>query len=314
MSKIAITSGDPAGVGPEIIETWARAHPERLDRVTIIGPANWTTRLSRLLTVEVIPVGNWDFHFKPGEPSVEGAKISVDALELAAAGCQEGRFSGVVTGPISKEWAQQAGFNFPGQTDFFAERWKGSPSMAFAGGKMKVVLLTWHVPLIDVPNHFTKQNFERAIHHCRELTAAYGIDDPKIGICGFNPHAGENGILGTEEVEKINPILDEFQAAGVKVSRPQAADTLFWRHLQGNFDVVLALYHDQGLAPLKAVDFETSVNISMGLPWVRTSPDHGTGYALAGKGVASAQSFTNAVALAEMLMASRLVREAAEKV
>jgi 4-hydroxythreonine-4-phosphate dehydrogenase len=310
MSKLAITTGDPAGVGPEIIETWARAHPEQLHRVVVLGPVTWTRRLSRMLKIEVIPIGGEDFRAEPGKPSVEGAAIAVEALEMSARGCDDGQFTGVVTGPISKEWAQKAGFAYPGQTDFFAARWKGEPSMAFAGGKMKVVLLTWHIPLAEVPTQFTRDNFVRGIKHCAELARAYGVSRPRIGICGFNPHAGENGLLGREEVDLIEPLLGNLPEGEWVLSKPQAADTLFWRHLQGNFDVVLALYHDQGLAPLKTIDFESSVNITMGLPYVRTSPDHGTGFALAGKGVASAQSFTNAVGLAQMLIASRLVRNA----
>jgi 4-hydroxythreonine-4-phosphate dehydrogenase len=267
--------------------------------VAVIGPARW---LAGLAAGEKIAVGLEGFAAEPGRPDGEGALVAWAALERAAAGCRAGEFAGVVTGPISKEALARIGWTYPGQTEFFGARWGGEPTMGFCGGRMRVVLATWHIPLRAVPESLSAAVLRRTVAAADHLArAAGGVTQPRIGVCGLNPHAGEGGILGTDERERIDPILDTLREEFPGLSRTQAADTLFARHLQGEFDVVIALYHDQGLGPLKTVDFDTSVNVTLGLPHVRTSPDHGTAFGIAGKGVASGTSFANAVALARRL-------------
>jgi 4-hydroxythreonine-4-phosphate dehydrogenase len=168
-----------------------------------------------------------------------------------------------------------------------------------------VALLSWHVPLREVPGFLTASNFARVVRATEELARAEGIAAPRLGVCGLNPHAGEGGLLGDEELRIINPILNGLRATFPGLSLCQPADTLFARQLRGEFDAVIALFHDQGLAPLKAVDFDEAVNVTLGLPHVRTSPDHGTAFDIAGKGVASPRSFANAVAVARRLIAWR---------
>lgn len=297
--KIAITCGDPAGVGPEIIERWLAENPQEASEVVAIGPQSWLEKLP----CEGIAVGEKDFEITPGVPTEAGQRLALGAMERAAAGTKNGEFSAVVTSPVNKAGLQSVGYTFPGQTEFFADRWGGVPVMAFAGGKLSVVLATWHIPLKDVPAALTIETLTRAVEQADVLARA--LDEtrgsPKIGVCGLNPHAGEKGILGREEIETIEPILENLRSRFPGLSRCVPADTIFARQLRGEFDVVVALYHDQALAPLKTLEFDEAVNISMGLPHVRTSPDHGTAYDIAGKGTAQTKSFANAVRLARLL-------------
>ncbi len=300
---LALTCGDPAGIGPEVVAAWLAAHPDEAGQTAVIGPARW---LETLPTAGArIPVGLENFAAEPGQPSGEGALVAWAALERAAAGCRSGEFAGTVTGPISKAELVRIGWEFPGQTEFFAARWGGAPTMAFSGGKLRVALLTWHIPLREVPAHLTAADFARTVRAAAELARAdLGPAAPvRIGVCGLNPHAGEGGIIGTEERDVIDPLLDALRPQFPGLSRTQAGDTVFARQLRGEFDVVLALYHDQGLAPLKTVDFDESVNVTLGLPHIRTSPDHGTAFSIAGQGRASPRSFANAVAIARKLVA-----------
>ncbi len=302
-SKLALTCGDPAGVGPEIIAAWLAAQPAAAAGVAVIGPAAWLASLPA--PVEKIAVGLEEFSATAGRPTGEGALVAWAALERAAAGCVSGEFSGVVTGPVSKAGLAAIGFDFPGQTEFFAARWGGDPVMAFCGGRLRVALATWHVPLCEVPQLLGPQLLHRTVAAAAGLARAEGIAAPRIGVCGLNPHAGENGLLGQEERDFLNPALEKLQAEFPGLSLCQPGDTLFARALRGEFDVVVALYHDQGLAPLKVIDFDEAVNVTLGLPFVRTSPDHGTAFSLAGRGLASPRSFTNAVRVAQRLIKSR---------
>jgi 4-hydroxythreonine-4-phosphate dehydrogenase len=301
--KLALTCGDPAGVGPEVLAAWLDAHPDQARDVAVLGPARWLETLGS--AAEKIDVGSLNFLAQPGQPTLDGARVALAAMERAAAGCTQGEFAGVVTGPVSKSWLAQAGFAFPGQTEFFAARWGGEPTMAFCGGRLRVVLLTWHVPLREVFSHLTGGNFARAVRAADELARAEDIAAPRVGVCGLNPHAGEDGLLGDEEQRIINPMLDGLRPQFPGLSRCEPGDTLFARALRGEFDVIIALYHDQGLAPLKAVEFDESVNATLGLPHVRTSPDHGTAFGIAGQGRANARSFANAVDVARRLLRAR---------
>lgn len=325
-ARLAITCGDPAGVGPEIIAAWLSAHRAEAKEVAVIGPAPWLAALGT--AAEKIPVGLEEFAATPGQPDGEGSLVAWAALERAAAGCQSGEFSGVVTGPVSKAALAKIGYGFPGQTEFFAARWGGEPVMAFCGGKLRVVLATWHVPLHEVARLLGPHRLHRTVAAANTLARVFppvgasllatGVESrasslpqdkpdwiPRIGVCGLNPHAGEGGLLGYEEKDLLNPALEHLRTEFPGLSTCLPGDTLFARALRGEFDVVVALYHDQGLAPLKAVDFEEAVNVTLGLPFVRTSPDHGTAFSIAGQGKTSPRSFANAVVAARRLIKSR---------
>ena len=301
--RIAITCGDPAGIGPEIVAGWLASHPADAGSVAIIGPARWLATLPD--GPERIPVGLADFAAEPGRPDGEGALVAWAALERAAGLCRSGACSGVVTAPVSKERMASIGWGFPGHTEFFAARWGGAPTMAFCGGKLRLALVTWHIPLREVPAALDAAGIGRAVAAADELARADGIDAPRIGVCGLNPHAGEGGLLGTEERDLVDPVRDGLRGRFPGLSRTQPADTLFGRQLRGEFDVSVALYHDQGLGPLKVIDFDESVNVTLGLTHVRTSPDHGTAFGIAGLGRASCRSFSNAVDVARRLIRIR---------
>lgn len=300
---LAFTCGDPAGVGPEIIARWLAEHPAEAAGVAVIGPARWLAGLPP--GGLRVPVGLEEFAAVPGRPTGEGALVAWAAMERAAAGCRQGEFAGVVTGPVSKAELARIGYAYPGQTEFFAARWGGEPVMAFCGGQLRVVLATWHIPLHEVPRRLGPHLLRRAAAAADTLCRAEGIATPRIGVCGLNPHAGEEGLLGHEERDLIDPALEHLRAEFPGLSRCQPGDTLFARALRGEFDAVIALYHDQGLAPLKLIDFDEAVNVTLGLPHVRTSPDHGTAFGIAGQGSARTTSFANAVIVARRLLAGR---------
>jgi 4-hydroxythreonine-4-phosphate dehydrogenase len=298
---LAVTSGDPAGVGPEVILDWARSYSGDREGFIFYGPEDWVQQL-REMGYGGRGLGFADYSYIPGEPDREGSLIARDALMEAALSCSQGRCSGAVTGPVSKDLLQRTGFEHPGQTEYFAKQWGGTPGMCFVGKKLKVVLATWHIPLHDVFHKLGPVDIIRAVEHADHLARCYGSLSQKIGVCGLNPHAGEAGLLGSEEEEWIDPLLEDLQAKypGVSVALP--ADTIFWQSLQGHFDVVVALYHDQGLIPVKTLEFDQAVNVTLGLPFIRTSPDHGTVFQIAGKGLAHSSSFAHAVEVAQHLV------------
>lgn len=309
--RLAITCGDPAGVGPEIITTWVRSRSPLVADSVIIGPQRWLDIASTGYEAGAVAVGAPSFRATPGRPTIGGARITLEAMRVAAAGCRDGLWDAVVTGPVSKEWCARVDPDFVGQTEFFASAWGGRPTMAFSGGKLRVALATWHIPLAKVPRALTAAVITRAVRRAFGLCRAEGLRQPRVVVCGLNPHAGENGLLGSEEKRRINPLLErlarEFRGL-VPFCVP--GDTAFARAMRDEFDAVVALYHDQGLAPLKAVDFDSAVNITLGLPWIRTSPDHGTAFGIAGKGIADRTSFRNAVRLAARLASTTAWRDA----
>ncbi len=301
--RIAITCGDPAGVGPELVKKCFSAPLEEDAQFTLIGPQDWIDEVKAESSVELgsLAVGLSGSHSVSGKPTHESSKIALEAMEQAARGCGVGDFDGVVTGPISKARCVEVGFSHPGQTEFFASHWGGDPTMAFVGERLMVVLATWHIPLATVPYHLTESCLAMAIDRANNLAKRLDIRNPRIGVCGLNPHAGEEGLIGNEEAAIFNPLIASLREVIPGLSDCQPADTIFHRALNGVFDVVVALYHDQGLAPLKTVEFDTAVNVTLGLPFARTSPDHGTGYDIAGSGVASHSSFLRAIKLAAKL-------------
>lgn len=298
---LAITCGDPAGVGPEIVARWALARPSRLGQVALLGPESWLETLHGRCNAQLVAVGDDRFRATPGKPTIAGARVALAAMEVAAQGCTDGDFDAVVTGPVSKEWLARVSPGFVGQTEFFAERWGGEPTMMFAGGKLRMALATWHVPLNTVSRELTPERLSRAVRRADWLCRAEGIERPRIAVCGINPHAGEHGLLGDEEDRWMNGCLRRLRRRVPGVSDALPGDTVFVRALKGEFDVTVAAYHDQGLAPLKAVDFDRSVNITLGLPFIRTSPDHGTAFGIAGQGRAEVGSFAAAIRMAERL-------------
>lgn len=305
MKPLALTCGDPAGIGPEIIAAWLATNPAEAAGVAIIGPPRWLEKLPA--GGGRVAVGLEEFSAVPGQPDGDGALVAWAAMQRAADGCKAGEFCAVVTGPVSKARLAAIGYPHPGQTEFFAAQWGGEPVMGFCGGRLRVVLATWHVPLVEVPQLLGPVLLRRTIVAADRLARAEGIAAPRIGVCGLNPHAGEDGLLGPEERDLINPALARMRAEFPGLSQCQAADTLFARTLRGEFDVVVALYHDQGLGPLKTVDFDEAVNVTLGLPFVRTSPDHGTAFGIAGQGKAKSTSFANAVTVARRLVRSGIM-------
>ena len=251
-------------------------------------------------------VGSEDFSAVPGKPSLEGAVVALDALKVAAEGCLGGRFCSVVSGPVSKYWLQQIGFPYAGQTEFFAEVWNGESTMGFVGDKLRVVLATRHIPLREVPDALTAESLEVAVQRAYELARSFGAKEPRIGVCGLNPHAGEGGVLGEEERDVLDPALDRLREKMPWLSKCLPGDTVFFRQIKGEFDVVVAAYHDQALAAVKTLEFDTAANVTLGLPFVRTSPDHGTAFEIAGKGVADCNSFLAALSVARQLTVGKL--------
>ena len=296
--RIAITCGDPSGVGPELIRSVLASQRFEGASFRVYGAAPWLESLqaTALNDLELIPLS--EVRFEAGRPEEAGARLAVEALEAAAQACRDGQCSAVVTGPIAKARCAQVGFAFPGQTEFFGARWGGDPSMAFVGARLKLCLATWHIPLAAVSAALTESVFKRAVRRAVELGRRCGLAAPRLAICGLNPHAGEGGLLGSEEVERLNPWIEELASELGPLSPCVPGDTAFMLAMKGEVDVVVALYHDQGLAPFKAIDFDSGVNVSLGLPHLRVSPDHGTGFEIAGKGLASDGSMGQAIRLA----------------
>ncbi len=286
--KLALTLGDPAGIGPEVIAAALATDPFPLG-----GP-----------DLEII--GTTTGH-APGQPTAASARASWDALEEAVARTLDGEFAAVVTGPVSKHHLHEVGFPFPGQTEFFATRCDtANHAMCLTGGSLTVALVTAHVPLAEVPTALTTPEIIRVgkllAAHCHQR----GIAHPRIAVAGLNPHAGENGDLGREEIELIAPAVSTLATSGLAAdfAGPLPPDTVFFRAVEGDFDAVLCMYHDQGLIPLKLHAFHSGVNVTLGLPIVRTSPDHGTAFDIAGQGLARPDSFLAALHLAAELAAS----------
>lgn len=278
--RILITLGDPAGIGPEVV--------------------------TKALASGLLPQG---CHYEvlgdrdagvPGRPDERSARSALAALEESVRRLQAGTADAVVTGPVAKEGLQALGFAFPGQTEFFAAAFGVADfGMLLTGATLTVGLATIHEPLAAVPSLLTEERIVRIGHLTAEFLTCRGKRRPRIAVAGLNPHAGENGAFGDDERRIIVPAIVRLQAAGVAdFTGPCVPDAVFRDAARGGFDAVLAMYHDQGLIPLKLLDFDTAVNVTLGLPKPRTSPDHGTAFGIAGKGVADASSMIAAIRLA----------------
>jgi len=286
---IAITPGDPAGVGPEVV-----------------GAALSTVRFPRGVTFEIVEGG--DVAARPGRPTVQSARAAFRALEAAVAGCQIGRYAALVTGPVSKAGLARVGFDFPGQTEFLASRsglGTDAVTMAMAGERLRVFLLTTHLSLARAIRQITPARLGRTLSHAKDFLGRLGIAAPRLAIAALNPHAGEGGLFGNEEGRVLAPALRAIAGRlGPWVQRIPIlpADTVFMRASQGAFDGVICLYHDQGLIPFKLLEFDRGVNVTLGLPFPRTSPDHGTAFDIAGTGKADPGSMVAAIRLAARLV------------
>ncbi|WP_135209913.1 4-hydroxythreonine-4-phosphate dehydrogenase PdxA [Vitreimonas flagellata] len=324
MKPLAVSMGDPAGIGLELA---ARVWAERQGAPPffLVGDAGAFERASARLGVPkpalrvIADAADADagdalcvlqtsiaIEETPGEPDPVNANATIAAIESGVAAARAGVASGLVTLPIAKSVLHTADFGFPGHTEFVAhltanDAWVHTrgPVMMLAGASLKVALATIHTPLKDVPAALTRDQITHTARVVAEaLRRDFGIASPRIALCGLNPHAGEDGHIGREEIEIINPAAEQLRGEGVDISNARSADALFHEEARKSYDAVIALYHDQGLIPIKTLHFWDGVNVSLGLPIIRTSPDHGTGFDIAGKGIARADSFRAALQMA----------------
>lgn len=327
--RLGITLGDPAGVGPEVVvKALARRDVRDACRPLVIGDAatirETAARLGRRLALEIVDettlaasrtagpsllqVSTLTARARrPGHPSVEGGGASYRYIETAARLAMAGAIDAIVTAPINKAWVTRAGFPISGHTELLREL-TGAPEvrMMLAGDRLRVVLVTMHMALAAVPRALGVDGVARTIRIADEhLRRYHRLARPRIAVAGLNPHAGEGGLFGDEEARIIAPAVRRACRAGVCASGPHSADSLFVRAVNGEFDAVVAMYHDQGLIPLKLLHFHDGVNVTMGLPILRTSPDHGTAYDIAGRGDADPGSMVAALLLAARMAGAR---------
>jgi len=313
-APIAYTLGEPAGIGADIILQLAQEHD--LSNVIVIGDQQLLmSRADQLglsipksLAVKQTPINNPETSGKPSTDNVDGV---LAMLNCAIDGCLSGEFSAMVTGPLHKGIINDAGIRFSGHTEYLAERTNAPlPVMMLATNSLRVALITTHLPLKDVSSAITESlimQICKIVDH--DLRTKYSIQQPKLLICGLNPHAGEDGHLGMEEIETITPALNKLRAQGIDVVGPLPADTLFTPKYLNCADIAIAMYHDQGLPVLKSQGFGEAANITLGLPIIRTSVDHGTAFDLAGSGKADTGSLLTALNVAkEMAVKSAMVK------
>ena len=333
LPRIALTAGEPAGVGPELVAALA-ASDLQADLVAITD-ANLLRRAAQQRGVD-LQLESFDGSPRdrrapgvlrcidialavpavPGELDAGNARYVLDTLARGADGCASGEFDAIVTGPVQKSIIADAGFAFTGHTEFFAQRagcdvvmLLAAPSVSGGGrfgGDLRVALATTHLPLSAVPGAITQAGLVRTLRILHDdLIGRFGVAAPRVAVLGLNPHAGEGGHLGREEIDTIIPAIEQLRAAGFDLVGPLPADTAFLPTQLARFDAVLAMYHDQGLPVLKHAGFGHAVNVTLGLPYIRTSVDHGTALDLAGTGKADASSLEAATRLALKLVANR---------
>ncbi len=326
MLPLAVSLGDPAGIGPEVVakcwdyrERWALplffaiGDPRSLSAVwdgpiaMIDDPREVSSAFGDGLPVLSVSAAEPD---SPGRPSIAGAHCSFDSLELAVGLARSGSSAAVVTAPVSKEQLYGIGFSYPGQTEFVAERCgvaSSNVAMMLAGPTLRAVPVTTHVPLAEVVGRLSPALIEaRGRATLRGLQKNFGIAEPRLAVAGLNPHAGEGGALGSEEIELIRPAIDALREEGWNVTGPLPADTMFHHAARSRYDAALCMYHDQALIPLKALHFDEGVNITLGLPIVRTAPDHGTAFDIAGQDRADPRAMACALRMAADCAEARL--------
>jgi 4-hydroxythreonine-4-phosphate dehydrogenase len=342
---LALTLGDPSGIGPElIIKAWEWAKDKGdLPPFAVIGDArflaNAARRIGRELPVKscdaaeasaifpralpVIELGReiiWEgLSAEPGRPSAANAGVVIASIDTAVRLVKDGECSAVVTSPIAKHVLQESGFPYVGHTDYLgalAEELWGRPTlpvMLLWSRELAVVPVTVHIPLAEVPARLTSDLIvETGRVVAKDLATRFKVASPRLAIAGLNPHAGESGTIGREEMTVIAPAIAQLRQEGIAASGPYPADTLFHTSARASYDVVLAMYHDQALVPIKTIAFDEAVNVTLGLPFVRTSPDHGTAFDIAGRGIARPDSLIVALRLAGTLTREEPRAEAAE--
>jgi len=327
---LGITLGDPAGIGPEIVLK-ALAHPEVFEtcRPLVIGDVRMLRRAAPWVamapsyemvaspaegryatgTVTVLDLANGDPADCPvGVESAEGGRAAVEAVLRGADLALAGEIDAVVTAPLNKAAMHLAGFHYPGHTELLAERTgAGKITMLLTGPNLRVVHVSMHVGLQEAIARVTAERVADTIQLAADACRALGIATPRIAIAGLNPHASEGGLFGDQEAREIVPGIAMARARGHQVSDPQPPDTVFLRATKGEFDIVVAMYHDQGHIPMKLLAFDSGVNVSIGLPIIRTSVDHGTAFDIAGKGIAREESMLAAIAVAVQMARARRV-------
>ena len=331
MLPLAVSLGDPAGIGPEIIvESWARRHKKGLAPFFVTGGPGLLEQASAARGIECpilriddpakavecfdkgLPVlGQEDASYRPGTPDDAGAALALGSLAEAVRMALLGKASGVVTAPVAKAQLARVGFEFPGQTEFLAAACGLGPDevvMMLAGPSLRAVPVTVHCALADVPRLLdTEKIAAKARIVASALSRDFGIEAPRIAVCGLNPHAGEGGKFGHEERDIIAPAIEIARSEGIAITGPHPADALFTPRARQTYDAALAMYHDQALVPLKALDFDEGVNVTLGLPIVRTSPDHGTAFDIAGKALADPGAMMAALRMASAMAERRAI-------
>ena len=325
VAPLAISMGDPAGIGPEIIaKAWANRRRARLQPFFAVGDARaigrvWTGPIATIdvpdaaarAFAKALPVLSVEDAgaITPGTPDSDGAQCALHALELATGLARSGAAGALVTGPVSKAQLYKIGFTHPGQTEFVAERFGVAGEnavMMLAGPTLRVVPITTHVPLASVSDMLSVDLIvAKARATARGLERNFGIARPRLAFAGFNPHAGEQGAIGREEIDFIIPAIEQLRSEGIDAAGPFAADTMFDARARAGYDAALCCYHDQALIPLKTLHFDEGVNMTLGLPIVRTSPDHGTAFAIAGKDKAEPGAMIAAIRMAAEAAARR---------
>jgi 4-hydroxythreonine-4-phosphate dehydrogenase len=320
--KIAVSPGEPCGIGPDItiainqlqrteinlvyadpkiIADRAKLLNVKLDIVELEGVEH--ARPHKPGTIQIVPVQS-KAEVIPGQPNPNNSSYVLDCLNQAIDACSDSKLDAITTGPISKEVINQAGVPFSGHTQYLADRLGSKrPVMMLVSGKLRVVLLTTHIPLKDVPRSITSSliKYVATVVH-QELKDKFGISSPNIWLCGLNPHAGEGGYLGHEEITVISPSAIELRNAGIKITGPVSADSAFTESQRQKYDAIISMYHDQGLTALKTLSFGEAVNVTLGIPIIRTSVDHGTGLDIAGTGKSNAGSLIAAIDLAKYIV------------
>ncbi len=324
-APFAISAGDPAGVGPEIIgKAWDRRNADNLHCFFAVGDAasiaaHWQGPTAIIATpneaqncfqdaLPIMHIGD-SGPITPGNPTMSGAHIAFQALESATGLARSGAAGAIITAPVSKKQLYDVGFTHPGQTEFIAERCgiaRENAIMMLAGPSLRVVPITTHIALNDVAATLTQDMIRnRIIASVNGLKRSFGIEDPVIALAGLNPHAGENGEMGNEEIEILIPCIEKLNGAGYKILGPLPADTMFHAEARAHYDAALCCYHDQALIPLKTLYFHEAVNLTLGLPIIRTSPDHGTAFNIAGQNIARPDSMIAAIKMAQQIAIHR---------
>lgn len=314
-----MTSGDPSGIGPEITAAaWQLRTQHSVPPFYLLGDPELVRARAPGLPVavvapdeamqtfaEALPVVALQAKFTdlPGVPDTANAAGIVESIERAVADVKAARADAIVTCPIAKKPLYDAGFRYPGHTEFLGHLAGGArPVMMLAGPQLRAVPVTVHIALVEVPHRLTTEEIvETATITAADLTQKFGIERPRLAIAGLNPHAGENGAMGREDEEIVRPAVTELQRRGLDVRGPLPADTMFHERARQSYDAAICMYHDQALIPAKALAFDETVNVTLGLPFIRTSPDHGTAFDIAGKGVARPDSLIAALKMARMM-------------